>query len=84
MRTPGTPGTGITGAKAKKSLGGDNQLLPHAGPEMQCRCTRARNRNREAGAYLFFGRRDVTERFAHYAAASTCDAPLDPINEVGQ
>ena len=37
MPTPGTPGTGITGAKAGKSLGSDSQFLSHVGPEIQCR-----------------------------------------------
>jgi hypothetical protein len=67
MQTPGTPGIGITGAKAEKSLGGDDQLLPHAGPEIQCRYRLALNLDREADALLFLGRHAAAERLSHLA-----------------
>jgi hypothetical protein len=51
MRTPGTPGTGITGAKVKCSLGADNQLFPQAGPEIQCGFRPALYLDRAADAY---------------------------------
>jgi hypothetical protein len=67
MRTPGTPGTGITGAKARKSLDGDNQLLPHADPEIQCRFRLALDLDRVADAHLFEGRHVIAERLSHRA-----------------
>jgi hypothetical protein len=35
MVAPGTPGAGITGAKAVSSSGDDGLLLSHAGPEIE-------------------------------------------------
>lgn len=69
MRTPGTPGTGITGAKAGKSLGSDDQLLSHAGSEIQCRYRLALYLDREADALLFLGRHAAAERLSHQALA---------------
>jgi hypothetical protein len=68
MRSPRAPGGGITGAKAEKSLGGDDQLVPHAGPESQCRYRLALDLDREADALLFLGRHAAAERLAHLAA----------------
>ena len=68
MRAPGTPGTGITGAKAGKSLGSDNLLLSHAGHLAQYRFEVAARLDREADQLLFEGRHAVAERLAHRAA----------------
>jgi hypothetical protein len=53
MRNPRTSGAGIIGAKANKSLRGDNQFLPHAGPKCQYRFRLALNLDRLASALLF-------------------------------
>ena len=66
MRTPGTPGTGITGAKAKCSLGAHNQLFPQAGPEIQCRSRLALYLDRAADAHL----RDFSRGLAGFARIS--------------
>ena len=68
MRTPGTPGTGITGARTGKSLGSDRQFLPHAGPEIQCRYRLASDLDRAADAHLFEGRHALAERLSHRAS----------------
>ena len=67
MQHPRTPGAGITGAEAGKSLGGDDQLLPHAGPDMQCRYRAALHLDRAADAHLFEGRHAIAERLSHLA-----------------
>jgi hypothetical protein len=67
MRTPGTPGTGITGAKAGKSLGSDDQFLSHTGSKIQCRYRLALYLDREADALLFLGRHAAAERLSHRA-----------------
>jgi hypothetical protein len=63
MRSPRTPGTGITGV-ATKSLGGDELHPTEAVPETQRRYTMALRLDREADAALFLGRHDVAERLA--------------------
>jgi hypothetical protein len=67
MKTPGTPGPGITGAKAVSSSGDDGLLLPHAGLEVQCRYRLALHLDRAADAHLFEGRHAIAERLSHRA-----------------
>jgi hypothetical protein len=67
MRSPRTPEAGITGAKAGKSLGGDDLFLPYAGSPRNRRLTMAMRIDREADALLFLGRHAAAERLAHRA-----------------
>jgi hypothetical protein len=55
MQCPRTPGGGITGAKAKCSLGADKMLLPHARYSRNRRLMMAMRLDREADVFLFEG-----------------------------
>ena len=66
MRSPRTPGAGISGAR--KSLGGDPLHLTEAGPDAQ-RCFKlALHLDRHADAGLFLRWQAAVERLAHRAA----------------
>ena len=70
MQNPRASGAGpvSTGAKARKSLGGDDLLLPQIGPESQRRYWLAPHFDLAADALLFVGRHDIAERLARRAA----------------
>jgi hypothetical protein len=79
MRTPETPGAGITGVKAVSSSGDDDQLLPRAGSKIQCRLRVALYLDREADFQLLLGRHAAAERLSHRALELRVGAGLQVV-----